>query len=60
MDDTVFAEPAPGLRPWVSEACVLQGMTTLLGEGSLNQQKDDLEGGFDVKALIWGAGLRHH
>ena len=54
MDDTVLAEPALGLRPWVSEACMLQGMTKLLGEGSLNQQNDDLEGGFDVKALIWG------
>ena len=50
----MLAEPALGLRPWVSEACMLQGMTKLLGEGSLNQQNEDLEGGFDVKALIWG------
>eukprot|EP00974_Lingulodinium_polyedra_P076878 7442289-Lingulodinium_polyedra.AAC.1 len=51
MDDGVLCEPALGVRPWLSEACYVQGMRRCLGPDALNQKKEDIEGRFAEEQL---------
>eukprot|EP00969_Alexandrium_andersonii_P125370 5542292-Alexandrium_andersonii.AAC.1 len=58
MDDGVLCEPALGVRPWLSEAAYLEGMRRCLGPKALNVKKDELEGQFSVRQLVWGGWRR--
>ena len=54
MDDGICVEPLLGLRPWVSGSAYLEAMKTLLGPGSLNLDKEALEGAFKTRQTCWG------
>ena len=54
MDDTVLIEPDIGLRPEVSVALTERITKKALGERSINQSKDKLEGRLETRKLIWG------
>ena len=54
MDDTVLIEPEIGVRPWMSARAAEECVRATLGPGTLNQEKDAVEGALEERKLIWG------
>ena len=54
MDDTVLIEPLLGVRPWMASCTVEDCTRNTLGPSTLNEEKDLIEGKFEVEKLIWG------
>ena len=54
MDDTVLIEPLLGVRPWIASATAEECTRNTLGPATLNEEKDLIEGKFEVEKLIWG------
>ncbi|CAL1147366.1 unnamed protein product [Cladocopium goreaui] len=54
MDDTVLIEPEIGLRPETSVALTEHLTRAVLGDASINEGKDWLEGRLETRKLIWG------
>ena len=54
MDDTVLIEPLLGVRPWMASCIVEECTRNTLGPSTLNEEKDLIEGKFEVEKLIWG------
>ena len=54
MDDTVLIEPELGVRPWMSARAAEECVRATLGPGTLNQEKDAVEGALEEQKLIWG------
>ena len=54
MDDTILIEPMLGVRPWMATVAVEECTRNTLGPSTLNEEKDVLEGKFEVEKLVWG------
>ena len=54
VDDGGFAEPALGLRPWLSVNIWEKGLIRSLGYKSLNRDKKAQEGKYSTDAIMWG------
>ena len=54
MDDTILIEPLLGVRPWMASCTVEECTRNTLGPSTLNEEKDVIEGRFEVEKLIWG------
>ena len=57
VDDGGFAEPALGLRPWMSVKLWEIGLCESLGEKSLNKDKKTADGQYSTEALMWGINV---
>eukprot|EP00435_Cladocopium_sp_Y103_P042118 s923_g11.t1 len=60
VDDCILVEPWVGLRPWVSAEVFEDGVTKMLGEQAVNQEKDEVEGVFKTTQTVWGIILETH
>ena len=54
MDDQVLIEPDIGLRPFISLALSREAITTVMGPGAINEEKDLEEGTMETQKIIWG------
>ena len=54
VDDGGFAEPALGLRPWMSVCTWEKGLAGFLGFKGLNRDKNALECMYETSAIMWG------
>ena len=57
VDDGGVAEPALGLRPWMSVKLWEVGLCESLGEKGLNKDKKRIEGKYTTQALMWGINV---
>lgn len=57
VDDGGFAEPALGLRPWMSVRTWEVGLTGSLCNKALNRDKKRVEGKYDTQSLICGINV---
>ena len=57
VDDQGILEPAVGRRPWMSKRAATRLTKALLGEGSSNQDKENIEGHPSVEQIMWGLCL---
>eukprot|EP00971_Amphidinium_carterae_P215622 4280033-Amphidinium_carterae.1 len=54
MDDSVLIEPVIGERAALSAQAYEQGVRTLLGPSSINEEKNEVEGKFCDRLTCWG------
>ena len=54
MDDQILIEPDVGTRPHESSATAEEAAKLILGDGSINAQKNLEEGSMETKKICWG------
>ena len=57
VDDGGFAEPALGLRPWMSVKLWEKGLVESLGFNSLNRDKKRIEGCYQTESMMRGVHI---